>query len=115
MSYLETLNSHNAQIQNLINKANSLPEAGSGGSGSSFPYTITVTDNIGFSYNIYYDNINCEAIVICSSQLGTPNSYEVAGCQLKDGFTLSSQYCYISLHNFTENATLNLNFINLYA
>ena len=48
MSYLETLNSHNTQIQNLINKANSLPDAGGsgGGSGGVCPQ-LTIKGEIG--------------------------------------------------------------------
>ena len=114
MSYLETLNSHNTQIQNLINKANGLPEAG--GDGSSFPYSITVTNNMGFLHNIFYDNANIEAIVTCSGALGAPRSLEFTGCQLKaeNGIALNLEYCYIHLYNFTGNATVNLIFDNPY-
>ncbi len=34
MAYLETLTSHNEQLQELIDKANALPDAGGGGGGS---------------------------------------------------------------------------------
>lgn len=57
MSYLETLNSHNTQIQNLINKANELPEAGGGG-GSIELCTVTITlfgPSAG-DMNVYYTN-----------------------------------------------------------
>lgn len=41
MAYLETLTSHNTQLQGLIDKANALPDAGSGG-GSGEILTATV-------------------------------------------------------------------------
>lgn len=43
MAYLETLTSHNTQLQGLIDKANALPDAGgSGGGGSVETCTVTI-------------------------------------------------------------------------
>ena len=53
MSYLETLNSHNTQIQNLISKANSLPDAGSSGGVGGID-TCTVIINVYSETNWSY-------------------------------------------------------------
>ena len=48
MSYLETLQSHNTRLSTLVDKANSLPEAGGGSGGASVETcTVTITNNIG--------------------------------------------------------------------
>lgn len=90
MSYLETLNSHNTQIQNLINKANSLPEAGSGGGGSidtctviinctaassGWKYSCTAYENNQFVIKCsdFYDGVSSSVItltnVVCGSTI----------------------------------------------
>lgn len=43
MSYLTQLQQHNTDLQGLIDKANVLPDAGSGGGGSLETCTVTVT------------------------------------------------------------------------
>ena len=44
MAYLDTLTSHNKQLQGLIDKANALPDAGGGG-GSLATCTVTIVNN----------------------------------------------------------------------
>lgn len=70
MSYLETLNSHNTQIQNLINKANSLPEASGGSATGGVCLQLTIDSMSDLLLGggatlqkvMYYSNGVCETI-----------------------------------------------------
>lgn len=51
MAYLDTLTSHNTLLQGLINKANALPDAGSGGGGGSLATcTVTIVNNVATAW-----------------------------------------------------------------
>lgn len=51
MAYLETLTSHNTQLQGLIDKANALPDAGSGGGSDEF-CVICITRDEYYANNV---------------------------------------------------------------
>ena len=94
MAYLDTLTSHNTQLQGLINKANALPNAGSGGGGSLATCTVTTVNNAECSWvggapceclyiyaTVLNDAGNMEPFHYCQEQLGEvtiPNV--VCGC-----------------------------------
>lgn len=58
MSNKTRLQTNNINIQSLIDKANSLPDAGSGGGGSAESYTVTIEGSqnfpLSFSANAYF-------------------------------------------------------------
>lgn len=61
MGYLETLQSHNTRLSTLVDKANSLPEAGGSGGGVSVEtVTLTIVNNssawVDVIYYVFVDN-----------------------------------------------------------
>ena len=123
MSYLETLNSHNTQIQNLINKANSLPEAGgSGGTGGAELCTVTITmidmppagDEL-----FYYIDGSSEIKILSGDSLSMGNSASIN--VMKNSFICTNVFFgnkepdisigdgpFIRLYFITEDVNLNI-------
>ena len=74
MSNLETIQAHNVRLQNAVNKANALPDAGggSGGDGSRTQSVFTVTDKGMYEpgtnkYELYSSNLdtnNANCIIV---------------------------------------------------
>lgn len=85
MSNLETIQVHNVRLQNAVNKANALPDAGggSGGDGSRTQSVFTVTDKGMYepevneyelySNNLDTDNANCIVVYGVTETTGETN------------------------------------------
>ena len=63
MSNKTTLQSHNTRLQNLINTANSLPDAGSGGGSGAKLKTCQFSIEGGVWYKLYYTTVENGQIV----------------------------------------------------
>lgn len=89
-------------------------KAGNSG-GNTFPYTITVTNNMNFEHRILYATETTEAIVMFPASLGGGENFIVTGCRLVDSMGVNnSAYCYYHLTDFTGDATVHVNFTNPY-
>lgn len=86
-------------------------EVGSGG--NSFPYTITINNNMGLSSSIFYNNDNTNVLVVTTGgALGQP-SHKITGGTIRD-FAISPSFLYYYITSITDNVILNLTFHNPY-
>ena len=79
MSNKTRLQANNETIQNLINKANSLPDAGSGGGGGVETCTVITQSNVRHPV-IYLTTQNQEQIVTYSDDYNDPKTINNVVC-----------------------------------
>jgi hypothetical protein len=84
-------------------------EVGSGG--NSFPYTITVNNNVGFTYSIFYNNNNSEVIVIGPDSLGEGSWTITGGVITKIVYGAANEYIYYHIAHITDNVILNFTYV----
>lgn len=91
------LSSNNADLQNLIEQIDNLPDAGS--ENNSFPYDISVTSNEELSYDIFIGSNNNIIINVVTEKVVT--NYTInTGTIYADIFSYSGNTGAISGHQF---------------
>ena len=84
------------------------------GEDNSFPYNLTVSDNMGWNYEHFYSKKEGILILITSGVLGTPRQHSITGGVI-ECIALGSNTLYICISEIEGDVTLNLTFKNPYA